>query len=434
MRIEGGAAPGHPVTDGHRRMTTFCAVVDLTAPGCRFTMLPRFVPFSIRHSRRRFMRRFGLVSAVAIALFTPAGLAQQAGTDGPYKVLKTAKVGGEGGSDYIYADAAGRRLYIPRRGSAAVEASGTRTAALAVPARLTIFNLDTLEPVGEIEGVGGNGAAVDPKSGHGFTSSKPVSMFDTKTMKLIKTIDVGAAQPDGIYFDAFNDRVYVFSHPTKDATVIDSKDGTVLGTIDLGGVPEQGVADGKGNLYVVMQDAQGSVTAVDVKTMKATGHYPFDGNGGCNGLALDAQNHVLFAACARSGNPPAQPPQPGQTPPPPQPMMVILSAEDGKIITKLPLAGGSDGAVFNPATMEAFSSHSNGTMTIVKEKSPTTFEVEQNLQTMLGARTLTLDSKTNHLFVMSVERGPAPAPPPAGGRGGQGPAIPGSFSILAIGR
>jgi hypothetical protein len=113
---------------------------------------------------------------------------------------------------------------------------------------------------------------------------------------------------------------------------------------------------------------------------------------------------------------------------------VIMSSQDGKIITKLPLAGGSDGAVFNPATMEAFSSHSNGTMTIVKEKNATTFEVEQTLQTMLGARTLTLDSKTNHLFVMSVERGPAPPPPPGGGRGGQAPAIPGSFSILMIGQ
>src|SRR5450756_2422934 len=135
-------------------------------------------------------------------------------------------------------------------------------------------------------------------------------MFDTKTMKPIKTIDVGAAQPDGILFDSFNDRVYVFSHPTKDATVIDSKDGTVLGTIGLGGVPEQGVADGKGTLYVVMQDAAGSVTAVDVKTMKATAHYPFGDVGRCNGLALDVKNHVLFAACAASGTPRTQPATP----------------------------------------------------------------------------------------------------------------------------
>src|SRR5713226_8357510 len=168
------------------------------------------------------MRRFGLISVIAIALFACAALAQQAPTAGPYKVLKAAKVGGEGGWDYIYADAAGRRLYIPRRGSIATPATDTRPAGVAVPTRLTSFNLDTLAPAGEIEGVGGNGAAVDPKSGHGFTSSKPVSMFDTKTMKLITTIDVPATvAPDGIYFDPFNDHVYIFSHPTKDATVID---------------------------------------------------------------------------------------------------------------------------------------------------------------------------------------------------------------------
>ncbi len=337
-----------------------------------------------------------------------------------------AKVGGEGGWDYIYADSAGRRLYIPRRGSPAVEATDTRPAAAAVPTRLSIYNLDTLELVGEIAGVGGNGAAVDPKSGHGFTSSRPVSMFDTKAMKLIKTIDLAdAARPDGIYFDSFNDRVYVFSHPTKDATVIDSKEGTVLGTIDLGGVPEQAVGDGKGMLYVVMQDVPGSVTAVDAKTMKAVGHYPFGDKGRCNGLALDAKNQVLFAACGNSGNPPAQPAQP---------MMVILSATDGKILASLPLAGGSDGATFNPATMEAFSTHGNGTLTVVKEKSPTSSEVEQNLQTMNGARTITFDSKTGHILAMSQERGPAPNPPPAGGRGGAGPVIPGSFTIVVVGK
>jgi DNA-binding beta-propeller fold protein YncE len=350
---------------------------------------------------------------LALTAFGSLGLAQDSG---PYKVLKSARVGGEGGWDYIYADVAGRRLYIPRRGGQA--AGGVQT-------RLTIFNLDTLEPAGEIAGVGGNGAAVDPKSGHGFTSSKPVSMFDTKTQKLIKTIDVGAAQPDGIYFDPFNERVYVFSHPTKDATVIDAKDGAVLGKIDLGGVPEQGVGDGKGMLYVVMQDAQGSVTAVDVKTMKAVAHYPLGDKGRCNGLALDPKNHVLFAACGSSGNPPAQPAQP---------MMVILSARDGKIFTSLPLAGGSDGAAFNPATKEAFSTHGNGTLTVVKEKSPTTFEVEQNLQTMNGARTIAFDSKTNHILTMSQERGPAPPAPAEGGRRPQGTAVPGSFTIVMVGK
>ncbi len=360
------------------------------------------------------MRRLFYLGAAALLTFPFIGSGQEAG---PYKVLKRARVGGEGGWDYIYADPVGRRLYIPRRGSPTTPD---------VQTRLSIYNLDTLELVSEIPGVGGNGTTVDPKTGHGFTSSKPVSMFDTKTMKLIKTIDVAAeARPDGIYFDSFNRRVYVFSHPTKDATVIDSKNGTVLGTIDLGGVPEQAVADGKGMLYVVMQDTPGSVTAVDAKTMKAVAHYSLGDKGRCNGLALDAKNGVLFAACANSGNPPAQPAQP---------MMVILSAKDGKIITSLPLAGGSDGAVFNASTKEAFSTHGNGTLTVIKEKSPSDFVVEQNLETMNGARTIAFDSKTNRIFTMSQERGPAPPPPAGGGRGPQGAAIPGSFTILMIGK
>ena len=164
-------------------------------------------------------------------------------------------------------------------------------------------------------------------------------------------------------------------------------------------MPEQAVGDGAGKLYVIMQDLIGSVTVVDVKTMKAVGHYSLIDKGGCNGLALDVKNHVLFAACRLSGNNSAQLAQP---------MMVILNANDGKILANVPLAGGSDGAVFNPLTTEAFSSQGNGTMTIVKEKSPTIFEVEQNLQTMNGARTVTLDRKTGHLFTMSQERGPAP--------------------------
>ena len=218
----------------------------------------------------------------------------------------------------------------------------------------------------------------------------------------------------------------MFSHPTKNARVFDAKDGTVLGTIDLGGVPEEAVADGKGTLYVVMQDAEGSVAKVDVKTMKVTAHFPFGDNGGsCNGLALDAKNHVLFAACARRGM---------RRRSRPQPQMVILSADDGHIITTLPLAGGSDGAVFNPDTMEAFSSHGNGTLTIVKENSPTSFEVEENLQTMNGARTL--DARHQDRADIRHERGARPRPAAAAGRRTRRPGtpVPGSFTILMIGK
>ena len=140
------------------------------------------------------MRRLFLVSAAGIAILTLAGLAPGASTDGPYRVVKTVKVGGAGTFDTACADVEGRKLYIPRKN----------------PGRITVFNLDTLDPVGEIPDAAANGVVVDPKSGHGFASSKPVVMWDTKTLKTIKTIDVQGG-PDAILFDPFNERVYIFS-------------------------------------------------------------------------------------------------------------------------------------------------------------------------------------------------------------------------------
>jgi hypothetical protein len=378
------------------------------------------------------MKKFTAAVIVMIATSVAIGLARQPSSTGPYKVLKTEKAGGEGGWDYISADSTGRRLYIPRGAVREAAATDTTPAVAALPARIVAYNLDTLEKVGEIADTGGNGVAVCPKTGHGFSSSRPgITMFDAKELKLLKKIDYPEGfGPDGIYCDTFNDRVYVFSHPTKNALVIDATDGSVAGTVDLGGTPEQGVADGKGTLYVVMQ-AESNIAVVDVKTMKTTAHYDFAEKGGrCNGLALDAKNGVLFVACgASSMTPPAQ----GT---PAEPTMVVMSAKDGKILTTLPMAGGSDGAVFNPATMEAFNTQGNGKLTIVKEKSPTSFEVEQTLDTKNGARTITLDSKTGHIFTMTDERTPAPAPPPGTppGRGGRGTVIPGSFTILMIGK
>jgi DNA-binding beta-propeller fold protein YncE len=344
--------------------------------------------------------RHSLVFAAGAMMFAFPGWAQQAPTAGPYKVLKTDKAGGAGFFDYVYADAAGRRLYIPRLGN---------------PGRITVFNLDTLAPVGEIPNASAHGAAVSSKSNHGFATSKPVVMWDAKTLAPIKTIDVEGG-PDGLLLDPFNDRVYIFSHRAPNATVINAGDGSVVGTIDLGGAPEQAVTDGKGHVYVDIED-KGNIAVVDAKTLTVTGHYDLAGKGGgCAGLAMDLKNHILFAAC--------RDPQ----------AMVILNAEDGKIITSLPIGRGTDGAVFNPKTMEAFSSQGDGTLTVVKENSPTSFAVEQNVSTMQGAKTLTLDSKTNRILLIAAEYTPPPTPPPAGGRGGRGQMVPDSFSILVVGK
>src|SRR5450631_3450580 len=224
------------------------------------------------------MRRFCLVFAVGAAMLAFVGLAQQAPSGGPYKVSKTVKVGGAGTFDTVLADTVGRRLYIPRKS----------------PGRITVFNLDTLEPVGEIPDASANGAVVDPKSGHGFDSSKPVVMWDTKTLKTIKTIEVQGG-PDAILFDPFNERVYIFSHTAPNATVINAVDGSLFGTIDLGGMPEQAVTDGKGHVYVDIRDRD-NVTVIDAKTLTVTAHYDLAGKGGrCSGLAIDVKNEILFA-------------------------------------------------------------------------------------------------------------------------------------------
>jgi len=337
---------------------------------------------------------------IAAAAISGALVFAQQTTDGPYKVLRTAKVGGAGGFDYVYADTAGRRLYVPRTGEGA---------------RVTVFNLDTLERVGEILNTNARGVAVDPKSGHGFSSSRPIAMWDAKTLAPIKTIDV-QGNPDGILFDPFNQRVWVFSHSLPHATIIDAANGTIVATMDLGGAPEQAVTDGNGRIWVDIEDGN-NVAAVDAKTLQVTAHYDISDRAKTPaGLALDAKNHVLFVGCRN----PAR--------------MVIIDSNTGKGITTLPIGTGVDGAVFNVATMEAFSSQGDGTLTVIKEKSPTSFEVEQTVKTQTSGKTLSLDARTNQIYIIAAEYGAPANPPPAGGRAGRGGMIPDSFAILVVGK
>lgn len=340
-----------------------------------------------------------ILVAAGIVISASNGFAQQGTADGPYKVLKTAKTGGDGGFDYVYADTGGRRLYVPRSGPTK---------------RISVFDLDTLEPIGEIPDVSAHGVAVDPLSHHGFATSKPVVMWDTRTLKVIKTIDV-QGNPDGILFDPFNQRVYILSHAAPNATVIDTRDGSVLGTIDLGGAPEQAATDGKGHLYIDIE-SQNNVAAVDAKTMQVTAHYDLGDNKAPAGLAFDAKNQILFVECRNPA------------------VSVIMNAQDGKIITTLPIGSGVDGAGFMPETMEAFSSQGDGTLTVIKENGPSAFEVEQNVKTMPSAKTMTIDSKTNYVFLIGAEFGAAPPSATPGRRPRRGPLVPGSFTILEVGK
>lgn len=304
---------------------------------------------------------------LGLGLLAAVALPQPAAAANPYKIVNTAQFMGAGGIDYVYADNDGRRLYVAR-GNAVL-----------------VFDEDTLAAVGSITNARARGEAVDPKSHHGFCSSSPVVMWDSTTLETLKTIPV-AGRPDGIFFEPLTERIYILSHSAPNVTVIDGKDGTVAGTIDLGGSPEQAQSDGQGHVYIDLEDKD-SIAVVDVNTLKVTATYDLAGKGGGpGGLGLDAKNHILFAMCHEPA------------------ICVVLNANDGKILTTLPIGNGTDGGGFNPATMEAFSSQGDGTLTIIKETSPTSFEVEQTVTTKPRAKTCTLDTKNNQIILITTER------------------------------
>ncbi len=356
-----------------------------------------------------FLSRALPVAGMALLVFGAFPQKPLAAT--PYKIVNTAQTMGTGGIDYVYTDSDGRRIYVPRG------------------EQVLVFDLDTLKSVGAIPNARARGAAVDPKSHHGFCSSSPVVMWDTRTLQTLKTIPI-QGRPDGILFEPLTERIYVFSHSQPNTTVIDSKDGSVVGTIDLGGAPEQAASDGQGHVYVDIEDKD-NVAVVDVRTLKVTAHHDLGGKGGGpGGLGLDAKNHILFVMC--------QHPQ----------TCVVLNADDGRILATLPIGKGTDGGGFNPATMEAFSSQGDGTLTIIKENSPTDFEVVQTLQTKSRAKTCALDTLKNQIILITTEPAPAtangaaPTPPTApnppggegrGGRGGGGGG-PSLLDILVVGR
>ncbi|HEX4591907.1 MAG TPA: hypothetical protein VH120_18355 [Gemmataceae bacterium] len=345
--------------------------------------------------------------AGALGLSAFLGLAEISPADGvaagPYRILTTTQIPAAGRIDYVTADSLNRRVYVACGGA------------------VSVFDLDTYQLAGTLANASGHGVAIDPDNHTGLVSGNPATFFNTKTLQAIKTVPAPGA--DGYVFDAPTHRFFILSHRAPNLLVVDSKDGSVVGRVDAIGpdganaAVEQGVSDGAGHLYFDVANAH-HIAVVDAKTLKVTGHFDLGEKGNAPaGLAIDAKNHILFAMCrGRNGG---------------TPTCVILSAVDGKIITTLPLAGGSDGAVFNPHTGEAFSSHGNGTLSVIKETSPTKFSVEETVKTKAGAKTCTLDEKLDRVIAVTLE----PAPGGGGvGSGREGRGGPQTLDVIFIGR
>jgi DNA-binding beta-propeller fold protein YncE len=357
-----------------------------------------------------FTLRITLASILTVGSASVTALAQTNPSVEPYKVVRTLRVGGPGGWDYTTADSDNRLLYIPRGD------------------RVTVYNLDTLAPVGIIPGTNSvHGVAVDPASHHAFSSSQPLVMWDSRSLGIIRTIAV-AGNPDGILFEPATERIYILSHRAPNVTVVDAKNGEVVGTIDLEGAPEQAVSDGRGRVYIDVEDKD-RIAVVDVNTLRVTGHYDLTGRGSePAALALDAKNRILFSFCRNPA------------------VAVILGADDGHYITSLPIGKGVDASEFNQGTGEAISSQGDGTLTVIKESGPSQFSLEQTLATKAGARTSTLDAGTGHIFLITADRvTPAPGPSPTPIATSSNPSvstphwerpkmIPDSFSIIEVAR
>jgi len=318
--------------------------------------------------------------------------------DSGMHVLKTYKLGGEGGWDYLKLDPDSRRLYISRS------------------THVTVIDADSGKPVGDIPDTPGvHGIALAPELGRGFTSNGregTVTIFDLTTLKPITKVKVGE-NPDAILFDPMTNRVFTFNGRSNDSTAIDAATGNVVGKIPLEGKPEFAVSTGTGELFVNLED-KSELLSLDPKDLKVKSRWPLAPCQEPSGLALDARNRRLFAGCDNK-------------------MMAVVNADTGKVITTLPIGDGVDANGFDPETGFAFASCGEGVLTVAHEDSPDKFSVVQNVPTKKGARTMAVDPKTHNVFLVTAKFGTPPAPTSTQPHP-RPPILPDSFVVLVVGK
>ncbi|HMF89179.1 MAG TPA: YncE family protein [Candidatus Angelobacter sp.] len=316
-----------------------------------------------------------------------------------YQLKQKYTIGGDGGWDYLTYDPAGKRLFISR---------GTRVMVVD-PAKGTV-----LGEIPNTEGV--HGIALAQDLGKGFTSNgrtNSVTVFDLKTLKEISNVKVeGGDNPDAILYDAASKRVFSFNGRSKNATVIDADKGTVVATIPLDGKPEFAAADGKGMVYVNIED-RNTLTAIDAKKAAVTASWPITGCEEPAGLAMDQKNRRLFAGCHNK-------------------VMAVINADSGKVVATVPIGQGVDANAFDPATQLAFSSNGDGTLTVAHEDSPDKYTVAQNAETQRGARTMALDTNNHDVYLVTAEFDEQP--PAKEGDRPRRVMKPGTFTLLVMGK
>jgi DNA-binding beta-propeller fold protein YncE len=335
----------------------------------------------------------------ALAFAVLAVCAVEAADKPTYKIAARYLPGGDGGWDALTVDAAAQRLYLSRS------------------TRVQVVDLKGGKLVGEIPNTPGvHGIAVAPELNRGFSSNgrdSSVTVFDLKTLATISRIQLTSRNPDAIIYDPVTKRVFTFNGGSDNATAIDAAKGTVVGEVALGGRPEFAVTDGHGEVFVNLEDSS-AVVGFDPKTLAVKSRWPLAPGTEPSGLAMDRLHRRLFSTCSN------------QT-------MVVLDADNGKVVQTVPIGSRPDGCEFDPSSLCAISSNGEGTVTVVHEDSPDKFSVASTDSTQRSARTIALDPKTHRLYLPAAMFGEAPAATPENPRP-RPPMVPGSFTVLVLDR
>ena len=339
-----------------------------------------------------------LVPLLLLAAALPV-LAQAPQGGGGYHVARKITVGGDGFWDYLTYDAVRHRLFLSH---------GTR---------VEVVDPGSGKVLGRIDDTPGvHGIALAQDLGRGFVSNgrdSSVTIFDLATLAPVGLVPVNGRNPDAILYDSVSHRVFTFTGGSAGATALDARTGRIVGSLPLGGKPEFAVADGRGGIFVNIED-RGEIVAFDARTLTIRARWPMAGCAEPSGLALDRTRGRLFSVCGNA-------------------RMAVVDAATGRLIATLPIGQGVDGVAFDATTQLAFASNGEGTVTVVREETPDSFRVVATVPTQRGARTVTLDPETHRVFTPTAEYGPPPAPTPERPRPRPG-IVPGSFMVLVLDR
>jgi YVTN family beta-propeller protein len=306
---------------------------------------------------------------VVILLMTVFSLLNAQAQKSEYKLSKTIQLTNDGGWDYLTVDELNQKLFVSHS------------------SQVNVVDLKTGEQIAVIPSTEGvHGIAIANDLNKAFIScgkDSSVSVVDLNTFKLIAKVTGTGKNPDAILYDQFSKKVFTFNGRSSNSTVIDAVTLKIIATIPLAGKPEFSQADGNGKVFVNIED-KSLITIINSVTMKVEKEWSIAPGEEPSGLALDNVNHRLFSVCGNK-------------------MMVISDAIAGKVIANVPIGDGCDGVAFDPATKRIFASNGEGKMTVVQQVNADQYKVVENFPTLQGARTITINKTTHHIYLSTAE-------------------------------